>query len=192
LSIPPVDDAVRSLFDDAAAEDGYVMNYIRLWSWRPDIHAAFTKTRSLLSATSSLSRREIAILNATTASRAGDSGCSIAWGGKLAAISDAATAAALLRGDDPPAFSKRERALVSWASKVVEDPNGTTREDIEALKAAGLTEREVFEATVFVAFRLAFTTVNDALGAPPDRRLAESTAPAVLASVTFGRAVDEA
>jgi hypothetical protein len=74
---------------------------------------------------------------------------------------------------------------------VVEDPNATTREDVEELKAAGLSEAEIFEATLFVAFRLAFSTVNDALGTRPDRRLAQSVPPAVLASVTFGRAVED-
>jgi alkylhydroperoxidase family enzyme len=192
LSKPPLGDTVKALYEKATVEDGYVMNYIRLWSWRADVHAAFSEARGLLSATSSLSKREIAILNATTASRAGDSSCSIAWGGKLADVSDVATAAALLQGRETPAFADRERALISWAAKVVEDPNGTTREDIEALKASGFSEREIFEATLFVAFRLAFMTVNDALGAQPDRRLAASASPAILASVTFGRAVDDA
>jgi alkylhydroperoxidase/carboxymuconolactone decarboxylase family protein YurZ len=33
-------------------------------------------------------------------------------------------------------------------------------------------DEEIFDATVFVAFRLAFSTVNDALGARPDLQLA--------------------
>jgi uncharacterized peroxidase-related enzyme len=191
LSDPPADDAVRALFSEAQSEDGYVQNFVRLWGWRPDVHAAFTEVRKLLVTTALLSPREIAILNATTASRLGDAYCSIAWGAKLADACDPATAAALLRGDDAPAFTRRERALVAWSSAVVEDPNGTTREDVEALKAAGFSEAEIFEATLFVAFRLAFSTVNDALGARPDRQLAQTAPPAVLASVTFGRAVDD-
>lgn len=192
LSDPPVDDSVKALFDEAQSEDGYIQNYVRLWAWRPDILLAFDEARQLLVSTALLSAREIAILNSITASRLGDAYCSIAWGAKLADASDDSTAAALLRGEDAPSLTRRERTLVKWASGVVEDPNGTTREDVEALRAAGLSEPEIFEATVFVAFRLAFSTVNDALGAQPDRRLAQSAPPAVLASVTYGRPVDDA
>lgn len=190
LSDAPADETVRALFAEGESEDGYVANYLRLWAWRPDVHIAFTKARELLGSTALLSEREIAILNSTTASRIGDAYCSIAWGTKLAGVTDTATAAALLRSDDTPALSARERTLVEWASKVVEDPNGTSREDIEALQAAGLSDPEIFEATLFVAFRLAFTTVNGALGTRPDRQLAKTAPSAVLESVTFGRAMD--
>ena len=43
------------------------------------------------------------------------------------------------------------------------------------------------EATAFVAFRLAFSTVNDALGAAPDKRLADDAPHAVRDAVSFGR-----
>lgn len=189
LSDPPNDDAVRALHDEARLEDGYVMNFIRLWAWRPDVFRAFRDARTLLAARTALSPREIAILNSTTASRLGDAYCSIAWGTKLASLSNAATAAALLRRDDTPELSLRECALVSWASAVVANPNHTTRADVETLRTAGFSEREIFDATLLVSFRLAFGTVNDALGAGPDRQLVDAAPPDILASVNYGRAV---
>ena len=51
-----------------------------------------------------------------------------------------------------------------------------------------LDDREIFEATVFIAFRLAFSTVNDALGAAPDAQLAAAVPEIVRAAVTYGRA----
>jgi uncharacterized peroxidase-related enzyme len=192
LSKPASDDAVQTHLDAAKSEDGYVMNYVRLWAWRPDVHVAFSDAKKLLASKSQLSTREIATLNAATASRAGDSSCSIAWGTKFAKLCDASTAAALIRGDDAPALTGRERALRAWASALVEDPNATTREDIEGLHAAGLSDQEIFDATLFVAFRLAFCTVNDALGARPDRQLVEAAPASLLASVNFGRAADDA
>jgi hypothetical protein len=39
----------------------------------------------------------------------------------------------------------------------------------------------------YVAFRLAFSTVDNALGAEPDRQLAESAPPGVREAVDFGR-----
>lgn len=192
LSDPPADAGVQALQREVEAEDGYVMNAYRLWSWRPDIHLAFTHARKLLASSTLLSAREIAVLNSTTASRLGDAYCSIAWGTKLAGLSDAPTAAAVLQAEDAPGLTRREQVLATWASAVVKDPNGTSPEDVDVLKAAGLSEREIFEATLSVAFRLAFCTVNDALGARPDRQLAQAAPSAILASVTYGRAVDDA
>ena len=42
---------------------------------------------------------------------------------------------------------------------------------------------------MFIAFRLAFSTVNDALGVQPDWELGESVPKEVGAAVTFGRPV---
>jgi alkylhydroperoxidase family enzyme len=191
LSNPFADDAVETLLRRAISDDGYVMNYVRLWAWQPDVHSAFSNARQLLASNTRLSAREVATLNTTTASRLGDLSCSIAWGSKLAVLCDDSTAAALLRGEDAPALTERERALSKWAASVIADPNGTTRTDVEALRVAGLSEQEIFDATVFVAFRLAFCTVNDALGTLPDRQLAQDAPPAVLASVNFGREVEK-
>jgi uncharacterized peroxidase-related enzyme len=190
LSAPPEDEAVRAIYDEARSEDGYVMNLLRVWSWHPEVHRAFTALRSLLSSQTTLSPREIAVLNATTASRRNDSYCSIAWGTRVAKLSDAETAAALLRRHETPSLSARERALIGWVNAVVADPNATTFENVEALRNAGFSDREVFDATAIVALRLAFGTVNDALGARPDRELAREAPPQVLASVSFGRAVE--
>jgi uncharacterized protein YciW len=77
--------------------------------------------------------------------------------------------------------------LASWARQVVRDPNATTEDQIERLREAGLGDREIFEATAFVAFRLAFSTINDALGAAPDQQLAEAAPRPVRASVSYGR-----
>ena len=41
--------------------------------------------------------------------------------------------------------------------------------------------------TVYAALRIAFSTVNDALGARPDRPLVEAAPAAVRAAVTYGR-----
>ena len=178
LSNPPEDETVRKMFDEVETDEGFVMNFARLWAWRPDVHVAYSGARQLLASKTQLSPREIAVINSTTASRIGDSYCSIAWGTKLAGLTDAETAAAVLQGNDVPALTARERALRAWASAVVDDPNSTTREDVEALRKAGFSEAEIFDATVLVAFRHAFSTVNDALGARPDRQLAKK-APAL-------------
>jgi hypothetical protein len=73
----------------------------------------------------------------------------------------------------------------------VREPNAITAEDVDRLRAVGLTDQEIFDVTVFVAFRLAFSTVNDALGARPDWQLAAAAPATVRDAVDYGRAVSE-
>jgi len=51
----------------------------------------------------------------------------------------------------------------------------------------GLSDQEIFDATMTVALRVMFSTVNDALGAQPDAQLAQRVPAAVRAAVTCGR-----
>jgi uncharacterized peroxidase-related enzyme len=188
LSEPPEGPAASRLYQSDLDSDGFVMNLSRLWAWRPEVCEGFTALRALLTKDSSLSRRELSVLVCASVASLGDSYCSLAWGSALAGASDAATAAAVLQASSAPALSEREIALANWARKVARNPNSTAIKDVSELRSAGLADREIFEATVFVAFRLAFSTVNDALGAQPDWQLAETAPPEVRAAVNFGRA----
>ena len=93
----------------------------------------------------------------------------------------------MLKGKAEASLTARDTALAQWARKVVADPNATGQADVDQLRAAGLSDREIFEATVFVAFRLAFSTVNDALGISPDRQLADAAPAQVRSAVNYGR-----
>ncbi|HUC31902.1 MAG TPA: hypothetical protein VMS14_00790, partial [Ilumatobacteraceae bacterium] len=65
----------------------------------------------------------------------------------------------------------------------------TTPDDIASLRSAGFTDQQIVAITVFVALRLAFSTVNDALGTQPDAALRERANPRVLEAVTYGRPI---
>ena len=102
--------------------------------------------------------------------------------------SDAALAAGVLNGIDD-GLTDQEKAMAAWARKVARDPNATTPADIQALRDSGLDDGQIFAITAFVALRLAFSTINDALGSQPDAQLAQSLPPEVRDAVTYGRAV---
>ena len=186
LSDPPVSPSVSGVYEESVASDGYVPNYVRLWCWRPEILEAFAKLRADLLADSTLSAREVAVMVASTASVLGDSYCSLAWGEKLAELSDGEIAAGVIQGVDT-GLSGREAALAAWSRMVVEDPNATTEVGVDRLREAGVSEREIFEATVWIGLRLGFSTINDALGAQPDAQLVERVPVVVRDAVGFGR-----
>jgi len=119
---------------------------------------------------------------------AGDGYCALAWGDKLAKAADARLAAAVLAGDTAhDSLTDRDRVLAAWTRRVVRDPNATTTADVDALRRADFGDREIFEITAYIALRLAFSTINDALGAGPDAQLAAAVPHEVKAAVTFGR-----
>lgn len=185
-SAPDTEAAVR-LYQGDLDKRGFVMNFNRAWAWRPDVADAFLALRGLVTSTSSLSPREQAVLTCAMASTLGDSYCSLAWGTMLAGASDPCIAAAVLSASGSTALTPREEALAAWARKVVDNPNGTTAQDLDGLRAADCSEKDIFEATIFVAFRLAFSTINDALGVKPDRQIAEGAPPEVRNAVSYGR-----
>jgi uncharacterized peroxidase-related enzyme len=187
IETPKASEASEQLFADSAKSMGFVMNLTKAWAWRPEIFNGFAALRNQLTTNSTLTKRDQAVIVCATASELGDSYCSLAWGKTLAAEAGASVAAAVISGASEESLVARDRALVVWARKVVSDPNGTTAADIEEMRTCGFTDREIFEATTFIAFRLAFSTVNDALGVQPDWQLAESADPLVREAVTFGR-----
>ncbi|HEX4832599.1 MAG TPA: hypothetical protein VH478_16060 [Trebonia sp.] len=188
LGEPAASAEAQALYDEDLADDGYVWNVTRLWAHQPGTLKQLFGLMSEAFRPSGLTFRQRGILVTAAASALGDSYCSLAWGGKLGGAAGAATAAGVLDGSDT-GLADQEKAMAAWARKVARDPNATTPADVQALRDAGLDDGQVFAVTAFVALRLAFSTVNDALGAQPDAQLAESLPPQVRQAVTYGRPV---
>ncbi|QWZ06496.1 methyltransferase domain-containing protein [Nocardioides panacis] len=116
----------------------------------------------------------------------GDSVLDVACGAGLALELAAA------RGATCAGIDASERALAGWARRVARDPNATTAEDVQVLRDAGFDDARILAVTAFVALRLAFSTVNDALGCRPDRAVVDGLPEPVSAAVTWGRPVEDA
>lgn len=176
----------QALYDEDTEESGYVWNVSRLWAYQPETVNRLFELMSEAFKPSGLSFRQRGILVTAAASTLGDSYCSLAWGGKLASATQPDLAASVLLGTDDE-LNEQERAMAAWTRKVVKDPNSTTRSDVQALRDAGLNDEQIFAITTFVALRVAFSTVNDALGAHPDPQLVASLPREVVDAVTYGR-----
>jgi uncharacterized peroxidase-related enzyme len=187
---PPSPGAER-LFDDDVQGLGYVMNTSKLWAHDP---AALDRLSELLGHVvdaGSLTFRQRGILVTACASALGDSYCSLAWGKKLAGAAGTDVAADVVRGSDE-GLDDADRALARWARQLARDPNATTADDVQSLRDAGFDDTQIFAISAFVALRIAFSTVNDALGAHPDRQLGVEVPEAVRDAVTFGRPISVA
>lgn len=59
----------------------------------------------------------------------------------------------LARGDEADApLSDRERAMVDYGAKLTRSPGQMTQGDIDAMRAAGLTDREILDVTQVAAY----------------------------------------
>jgi uncharacterized peroxidase-related enzyme len=188
LTEPEISQQVQALYDEDLADGGFVWNVTRLWAHQPETVQQLFELMSQAFRASGLGFRQRGILVTATASALGDSYCSLAWGGKLGKASDPALAAGVLNGSDA-GLTDQEKAMAAWARKVAADPNATTPADIQELRESGLDDGQIFAITTFVALRLAFSTVNDSLGAQPDAQLAQSLPAEVVEAVTYGRPV---
>lgn len=177
---------VQSMYDAELEGLGFVMNNTRLWAHLPEALEGLSELLGRTVAAAGLSLRQRAVLVTACASSSGDSYCTLAWGAKLAREAGDDVAAGVVRGDDG-GLEPGERSLARWARRVVRDPAGTSADDLEELRAAGFDDAQIFAITVFVGLRLAFSTVNAALGAEPDAELAASAPAPLVDAVTFGR-----
>jgi uncharacterized peroxidase-related enzyme len=188
LREPALSEDVQARYDADLASYGFVMNLSHVWAHLPAAHTGLMDMLRLVG--SGFSMRERGILVTATASTIGDSYCSWAWGWKLTEAADAGVAAGVLSGSDA-GLTPRERALATWARAVARNPSATSEADVQTLREAGWDDQEIFRATVFVALRMAFSTINGALGARPDAELGDLAPPEVAQLVTWGRPIEQ-
>lgn len=178
LGAPEQTDAARRMADEDLAELGFVMNATTLWMHDPEVQESFFGlVRSTARAAGlSVAERGVAIIAATAL--AGDTYCPLAWGGKLADEAGPELAVSVLRGADD-LLDDRARVVAEWARAVVRAPHAAGRADIDRLRAAGFDDAQILRLTVFIALRVAFATVNGALGARPEQAYVDRVDPAV-------------
>ena len=187
LSEPVTTPESQGLCDRDLRDYGFVMNSTRAWAWLPESMTGLFALFDESAEAGSLTYRDRGILVTAAASGLGDSYCTLAWGSRLASSADTATAVAVLQGKVSEEMTAREVALAAWARQLAKDPNATTQPDVDRLREAGLSDTEIFAATVYVALRIAFSTVNDAIGARPDSEIVVAAPDELAAAVNFGR-----
>ncbi len=189
LSAPPHTPEAQRLFDKDLKGLGYVMNASRLWAHLPVALDGLSDLTGETTHASRLSFAQRAVVVTAAAAALGDSYCSMAWGKKLAEATSPDVAASVI-GGGTEGLDDAEEALARWARLMVRDPNAISTDDVQALCDVGFDDSQIFAITAFVAFRLAFSTINDALGTVPDRELRAAAPEPVRSAVTFGRHED--
>ena len=165
----PVDaatDDVRDMYQRQQSAWGFVPNYAKSFSHRPEVMARWGRLLAELKRPMSLRRFELVTFAAAVELR--HSSCALAHGRALSAWFGEREILAIANGESPPALTAAEREIVAFARQVARDAAGITAEDVARLHDLGISDGEVFDIAAVAAGRAFFTKVLDSVGSLPD------------------------
>src|SRR5262245_28931477 len=188
-TIPPSEarGAVREMYEEVRERFGYVPNWAQAFSLRPEVRDGWAGLLKSIQSNLPVRSYELATLAAARALR--NSYCSLAHGSVLAdKVFDPATVTAIATGTDASTLTAGERAMMAFAEKVALGADGITAADVDALRAHGYRDEEIFDFAAAAAARCFFSKLVDALGAQPDSAF-HALDPAMREALTVGRPV---
>jgi uncharacterized peroxidase-related enzyme len=170
LQTVPADEAageVKAMYDKDLAAQGYVANYTRAFSPRPEVLRGWLALKDAITSGMDPRLYELATVAAATAIRS--SYCSLVHGQILAARYYPAEKVASIAGDESAeALNAADAAVVRFARKVAEQAEKVTQEDVDELRDLGFSDDDVFNVILAAAARCFFSKVLDATGTLPD------------------------
>lgn len=160
---------VRQMYARQQAAYGYVPNYAKAFSHRPELMKLWADLLKGIRRHLEPRRFELATFAAAHALR--HSYCALAHGQALTKLLTAEAVLALAQYPDQPqraGLTPADAALFAFARKAALDASTISRDDVDALKTHGFTDAEVFDIAAAAAARAFFTKLLDAVGAEPD------------------------
>ena len=179
--------AVAEMYEADRNAFGFLPNFTRAFSLRPEVYAAWRQLNGAIRATMDLRRYELATLAA--ARRLRSSYCSLAHGTLLAdKFLEPEAVSAAVRDYSSAGLEPAEVAVMDLADKVASDATSVAQEDIDRLREFGLSDAEILEVVLAAAARCFFSKTLDALGAAPDAKYL-ALEPELRETRTFGRPI---
>jgi uncharacterized peroxidase-related enzyme len=174
----PIDEAegaVREAYDRDLADHGYVCNYTLAFSLRPEVLTIWGTLIRTIRGDMDLRRYELATVAAAAALRSRY--CVAAHTAVLESkFYSREQIEQIARDFRAAGLDPADVAVMSFAEKVALHAHRITQEDIDGLRACGLSDREIFNVALTAAARSFFSKTLDAAGAQPDDAYA-STVP---------------
>jgi uncharacterized peroxidase-related enzyme len=170
------------------AEDGYVSNSTKAFGHRPAVLAAWVQLGGTIGGAMDPRRYELATVAAARVLRS--SYCSLAHGKVLAERFLGPERTIALATGAVDALDPLDAEIVRFATLVARDPASVTAQDVERLRALGLSDEEVLDVVLAVAARCFFSTVLEALGVQADPAF-RALDPELRDALTVGRPIAE-
>ena len=186
-TVPPEEATgeVKAMYDKDLAQHGYVANYTRAFSVRPDVARGWLALRDAVTSGMDPRLYELATVAAATAIRS--SYCSLVHGRILAtSYYPPGTVVSITAEDTGDSLDAADTAIVRFARKVAREADKITQEDIDELRSLGFSDADVFNIILAAAARCFFSKVLDATCTLPDVPLHDMP-DQLRAALTVGR-----
>ena len=177
---------VADWYEQQRASWGYLPNYAPAFASRPDVAAAWNQLNGAIRGGMDRRRYEVATIAAARALRS--TYCTTAHSMFLRDV--CGDEASLHRIAESPAgetLDEQDRAVYRFATKVATDAASVEQDDVDRLRAVGLSDPDIADVVYAAAARSFFTRVLDGLGAQLDPQTAEAFDPELYASMVVGR-----
>jgi uncharacterized peroxidase-related enzyme len=179
--------AVAAMYEADREALGYLPNFARAFSLRPEVYAAWRGLNGAIKAGMDLRRYELATVAA--ARRLRSSYCALAHGSILVdKFLEPDALRAVVADHHQAGLDEVDVAVMDLADKVADDATAVTDADIERLRALGLSDTDIFDVVVAAAARCFFSKTLDGLGVQADARFA-ALEPQLLDALTVGRPI---
>lgn len=165
---------------------GFLPNYAGAFGLRPDVAQAWNTLNLAIRSGMDRRRYEIATIAAARALRS--TYCTTAHSKFLRDVCGDETS--LHRIAEAPAgdtLDEQDRAVYRFAAKVATDAASVEQDDIDQLRAVGLSDLDIADLAYAAAARSFFTRVLDGLGAQLDMQIAQEFDPDLYQSMVVGR-----
>lgn len=180
---------VAAMYAAAREGMGYLPNFSKAFSLRPELESVWEALLTSIRSKMEPRRYEIATLGAARA--IGSSYCMLAHGSVLMGLGITSDELSSLGQGRTDHLSAEEAAVFSYAGKVARDAGSVRENDIDELRAHGLSDAEIFDVAAAAAVRCFFSKLLDAVGVEPDAKYRSLDAN-LRDALTVGRAIEEA
>lgn len=191
IEIVPLEEAtgeVREMYERQQGAWGYVPNYAKSFSHRPEVMARWG--RLLAELQRPWDERRLEMITFAAAHELRHTSCSLAHGNKLTPYFSGEEICAIAEQRPIESVTEAEQEMMRFSRQVARDAATVEAADVDRLKAHGFSDAEVFDIAAVAAGRAFFTKLLDAVGSLPDAGFL-SIDEDLRAPLTVGRPISE-
>lgn len=178
---------VKDQYEAALKGNGYVPEYVKTFSLRPEVYEAWGKLIRAIRGNMRLRRYELVTFASALALEC--TYCLVAHAMVLRKnFFTAAEIAAIAQDYRNAGLAPDEVAVMTLAQKIIRKAHEVREEDFAELRGLGLSDEEILDVVLASTARSFFSKTLDATGAVPDEAY-QDLGPELLALLSTGRSI---
>lgn len=185
ISEEQAENTVLEQYQAAQKNLGYVPNYIKTFSLKPEVYDAWTNLLGVIRSKMRLRQYELVTFSAAMALEC--TYCMLAHGAVLRKnFFSAAQLIAIVQDFKNAGLAPEEVAMMSFAQKIIHKAHKVDQNDIDELRKHGLDDKDILDVVLATTARSFFSKTLDALDTKPDE-IYKELEPELIQALALGR-----